>query len=72
MDDLQSVSYEFDKYLTVKGLLCTHYGLEHGEEIYELLSRSAKEIADMTGGSPGIIFNQDGGEFVGLEIKKED
>lgn len=70
-DDLQSVSFPFDKYLTVKGLLCTHYGLEHGDEIYELLKRSANEIADMTNSAPGIIFNDDGGEFVGLEIEKD-
>lgn len=69
-NDLQSVSFPFDKYLTVKGLLCTHYGLEHGEEIYELLKRSAKEIADMTESSPGIVFDDDGGLFVGLETRE--
>lgn len=67
-DELESVSFPFDSYLTVKGLLCTHYGLEHGDEIYELLKRSASEIADATKGKPGIVFNDDGGEFVGLEL----
>lgn len=66
MDDLESISFPFDKYLTVKGLLCTHYGLEHGEEIYELLKRSAEQAT--TKGHPGIVFNDDGGEFVGLEL----
>jgi len=71
MDDLESVSFPFDKYLNVKGLLCTHYGLEHGDEIYQLLKRSAQEIANMTNRSPGIIFDDDGGEFVGLEIERD-
>lgn len=66
MQELESISYPFDKYLTVKGLLCTHYGLEHGEEIYELLKRSAQEIANMTNSQPGIILTNDG-EFIGLE-----
>jgi hypothetical protein len=66
---LESASFPFDKYLTVLGLLKTHYGVEHGEEIYELLKRSAQNAAEETGVpcSPGIIFDDDGGEFVGLE-----
>ena len=65
-----SNSFEYDQYMTVRGLLCTHFGKEHGEEIYELLSRTAQEAANnietaLT--SPGILFNADGGEFVGFE-----
>ena len=67
--NLESTSLPFDKYLTVLGLLKTHYGLEHGEEIYELLKRTAEEISESTEMStqPGILFNNDGGEFVGVE-----
>ena len=42
---LESVSFPYDRYLTVLGLLKTHYGVEHGEEIYELLRRSAQTAA---------------------------
>ena len=65
---MQSESLPFDGYLTVLGLLQTHYGLEHGEEIYELLRRTAQGAADSTGleVEPGLVFNQDGGEFVGM------
>ena len=67
-EDLESVSFPYDPYLTVKGLLKTHYGLEHGEEIYELLRRTAQAAADSTGrvAEPGLVFNDDGGEFVGM------
>jgi len=76
MEDFESISFEYDKYLTVRGVLCTHYGLEHGAEIYELLLRSAKEAAkeaeSATGqpAMPGILFEDDGGEFVGIESVK--
>lgn len=66
---LESVSFPFDKYLTVLGLLKTHYGAEHGEEIYELLKRSARATAGEAGIPcvPGIVFDDDGGNFVGIE-----
>jgi len=67
--NLESESLPFDKYMTVLGLLKTHYGLEHGEEIYELLKRTAQETVESTDvpAQPGILFNDEGGEFVGLE-----
>lgn len=68
MDDdigLESVSFPFDPYLNVRGLLRTHYGLEHGTEIYDLLKRTAEQVAEDM--SPGIVFDEDGGEFVGVE-----
>lgn len=67
-EDLESVSFPYDEYLTVRGLLQTHYGLEHGDEIYELLRRTAQRAAKNVGRGlkPGMIFNDDGGEFVGL------
>lgn len=65
-----SNSFEYDQYLTVHGLLCTHFGKEHGDEIYELLQRTAQETADSIHSAPtvpGILFNEDGGEFIGFE-----
>jgi hypothetical protein len=65
-----SNSFEYDQYLTVRGLLCTHFGKEHGDEIYELLMRTAQETADSIHSAPtkpGILFNKDGGEFIGFE-----
>ena len=65
-----SNSFEYDQYLTVHGLLCTHFGKEHGDEIYDLLKRTAQETADSihsTPTQPGILFNDDGGEFIGFE-----
>ena len=42
-----------------------------GRSVHELLKRSAIDIADLTNSAPGIIFNDDGGEFVGLEIERD-
>jgi hypothetical protein len=72
-----SQSFEYDQYLTVRGLLCTHFGKEHGEEIYELLLQTAQEASAAVIGvptKPGILFDADGGEFVGFETEpvKED
>lgn len=66
---LESESFPYDNYLTVRGLLRTHYGLEHGDEIYELLLRTAKDASVASGNAtlPGILFSEDGGEFVGLK-----
>lgn len=72
MDELQSESFPFDTYLTVRGVLKTHYGLEHGEEIYELLKRTAEDASGAVIGfsvSPGIVFTEEGGEFVGVEAE---
>jgi hypothetical protein len=65
---LESESFPYDPYLTVLGLLKTHYGLEHGEEIYGLLHRTARGAAASAGDgfSPGILFDKNGGEFVGV------
>lgn len=76
MEDFESISFPFDRYLTVRGVLCTHYGLEHGAEIYDLLLRSAKEAAEEAEiaigqpAVPGILFDDEGGEFVGIESPK--
>jgi len=77
-DDLfnsdESESQPYDKYMTVLGLLQTHYGRERGNEIFALLERTAKAATkDMRYPStPGILFNEDGGEFVGFDTQDED
>jgi hypothetical protein len=63
-------SFDFDHYLTVRGVLRAHYGKERGDDIYELLKRTAEKTADSISDvetAPGILFNDDGGEFVGFE-----
>lgn len=59
----------YESYLSVRGLLCTRFGKEHGDEIYELLRRAAHAAADDIPAKtmPGILFNDEGGEFVGFE-----
>jgi hypothetical protein len=63
--DPRAESKDYDIYLNVRGLLKTHFGAEHGDEIYELLKRTAENATD-PGMSHGIIFDEDGGEFVSL------
>lgn len=70
-DDLganESNSEPYDTYMTVRGLLCTHFGVEHGDEIYELLLRTARASAESIEANtvPGILFSEEGGEFVGF------
>lgn len=64
----------YEAYLTVRGLLCVRFGKEHGDEIYSLLQRAAiaaaEDIPIKT--TPGIIFNEEGGEFVGFEKGLEE
>lgn len=62
-------SRDYDVYLNVRGLLQTHFGVEHGDEIYELLNRTARKAAE-PGMRPAIVFDDDGGEFVGLEVRE--
>lgn len=77
-DDLfgsdESDSQPYDTYMTVLGLLQTHYGRERGNEIFALLERTAKAATkDMKyPATPGILFNDDGGEFVGFDVNDAD
>lgn len=66
--DPQADSRDYDVYLNVRGLLQTHFGVEHGGEIYELLERTARKIAE-PGMQPAIVFDDEGGEFVSLEVR---
>lgn len=72
MDDFEprAESRDYDVYLTVRGLLRTHFGIEHGNEIYELLENTSRKMADPEM-NHGIVFDEEGGEFVSLEKRKE-
>ena len=62
----ESAEEGYEEYLTVEALLCLKFGDKRGAAIYKLLrkyaTRAAKEAGD--GGEPGLLFNEDGGEFV--------
>lgn len=68
-DDFYRESEPYDTYLTVRGLLCTHYGEERGNHIFDLLRRSAQAQTESIEAptTPGILFSDDDGEFVGFE-----
>lgn len=61
-----NVEEGYEEYLTVEALLCIKFGDKRGAAIYKLLkkyaTRAAKAAGD--GGDPGLLFNDDGGEFV--------
>lgn len=61
----------FDDYLTVRAFLEAHFGKNTGEEVYKQLFRMARKSADDVGGLPGIIFNDDGGEFVSFRDESD-
>ena len=70
-----SESEPYDAYLTVLGLLQTHYGPEQGADIYNLLHSAAKTTAAVIEDvptCPGILFTGEGGEFVGFEQDDEE
>lgn len=58
--------------LTVLGWLQMLYGFHEGKTAYTALMDAAKAAADYDGlgGVPGILFNDDGGEFVSLDDSK--
>ena len=62
----ENVEEGYEEYLTVEALLCIKFGDRRGAAIYRLLkkyaTRAAQEAGD--GGEPGLLFNDDGGEFV--------
>jgi hypothetical protein len=52
-----------EKHLTVFGFLSLKFG-KKGKTIYRQLERIAMRAAETNGGSPGILFDNDGGQFV--------
>jgi hypothetical protein len=71
--EFDSGSEPYEQYLNVRGLLCTRYGKEMGNEIYALLLKHATEASEHAPAQaePGILFTEDGGEFVGFESAKD-
>lgn len=59
--------------VTVEALLVLKFGKIKGRAIYRELSRVAHKAAQEAGGLPGLLFNNDGGEFVSFHgEEKED
>ena len=63
-DNNEEDELPYDEYLTVKAFLEMHFGTETGAAVYRQLNRMAQRAASDVGGLPGLIFNNDGGEFV--------
>lgn len=58
-DDMSS----FEDQLSVEAVLKMKFG-DKGKRVYATLCRLAKKAAANDGGAPGIIFTEDGGQFV--------
>ncbi|NBT75165.1 hypothetical protein EBZ80_21425 [bacterium] len=55
----------YEEYLTVEALLCVKFGDQRGAKIYRVLKKYATRAAqELDGGEPGLLFNDEGGEFV--------
>jgi hypothetical protein len=63
-DENEEEELPYDEYLTVKAFLEMHFGTDTGLAVYRQLKRMAEKAAGDVGGLPGLIFNDDGGEFV--------
>jgi hypothetical protein len=62
--DSEDEELPYDEYLTVKAFLEMHFGKDTGEAVYKQLERRARHSTKEVGGLPGLIFNEEGGEFV--------
>lgn len=69
-EDAADVGYE--EYLTVEALLQLKFGERRGSKIYKLLMRFGKKAAEQNGGEPGLLFTEDGGEFVSFHNRNPD
>lgn len=70
--DDEDIEEPFDGYLTVRAFLEMHFGNQLGGKVYRALLRTAQKAANEAGGSPGLIFNDDGGEFVSFSEEPND
>ena len=61
----------YDEYLTVKACLEMHFGRHTGGEVYKQLYRMATRATEGVGGLAGLVFNDDGGEFVSFSEQPE-
>lgn len=62
----------YDEYLTVAAFLEMHFGKQTGKEVYKALLRRAQQSAAEVGGCPGLIFNDEGGEFVSFSDELDE
>lgn len=62
----------FEQALSVRGVLCMKYGDARGQSIYRTLLRMAMKAARENGGEPGLIFTEDGGQFVSFHDKSSE
>lgn len=64
-----NVEEGYEEYLTVEALLCIKFGDKRGAAIYKLLKKYATRAAKAAalGGEPGLLFTEDGGEFVSFQ-----
>lgn len=63
---------DFEDCLSVQGLLCTKFGEARGKVIYKTLRRVAMKAVEENGGEPGLIFTEDGGQFVSFHDKSDE
>jgi hypothetical protein len=50
--------------MSVRAVLGFKFGERRGDMIYKMLERLAKKAANSNGGLPGLLFTEEGGEFV--------
>jgi len=62
----------YEEYLTVEALLQLKFGERRGSKIYKLLMRFGQKAAEENGGEPGLLFTEDGGEFVSFHNRNPD
>lgn len=65
-------AYGFEEYLTFKALLQLKLGEVRGRELYAVLEKIAQQTVEENGGRPGILFSEDGGEFVSFHDTTTD
>lgn len=53
-----------ENHVTVETFLHLKFGKARGRTIYQTLKKTAMKAAEENGGLPGIIFDDDGGQFV--------
>lgn len=57
--------------MSVRAVLGFKFGERRGSMIYRLLERLAKRAAKSNGGDPGLLFTDEGGEFVSFHNNSE-
>lgn len=53
-----------ENHVTVETFLHLKFGKTRGRHIYQILKEVALRAAEENGGLPGIIFDEEGGQFV--------